>query len=51
MYIQEDKDNFFNAIESLNKYRHADLLDEKGLNLLEVLYTDLLPNERNIKLK
>lgn len=49
MYNQDDKDNFFNAIESLKKYRRADLLDEKGKNLLEVLYTDLLPNDHILK--
>ena len=45
MFRPEDKDRFFNAIESLKKYRRADLLDEKGRNLLEKLYTDLLPND------
>lgn len=49
MYNQDDKDNFFNAIESLKKYRRADLLDEKGKNLLEALYTDLLPNDHILK--
>lgn len=49
MFTQEDKDNFFNAIESLKKYRRADLLDEKGRNLLEQLYTDLLPSEHILK--
>lgn len=49
MFTQEDKDNFFNAIESLKKYRRADLLDEKGRNLLEALYTDLLPNDHILK--
>ncbi len=49
MFTTEDKDNFFNAIESLKKYRRADLLDEKGKNLLEALYTDLLPNDHILK--
>lgn len=49
MFTQDDKDNFFNAIESLKKYRRADLLDEKGRNLLEILYTDLLPSEHILK--
>lgn len=49
MYTQEDKDNFFNAIESLKKYRRADLLDDRGKNLLEALYTDLLPNDHILK--
>lgn len=49
MLTQDDKDNFFNAIESLKKYRRADLLDEKGKNLLEALYTDLLPSDHILK--
>ncbi len=49
MYTQSDKDNFFEAIESLKKYRRADLIDEKGKNLLQVLYTDLLPNDHILK--
>lgn len=49
MFTHEDKDNFFNAIESLKKYRRADLLDERGRNLLETLYTDLLPNDHILK--
>lgn len=49
MYSQNDKENFFNAVESLKKYRRADLVDEKGRNLLEKLYTDLLPNEHILK--
>jgi hypothetical protein len=44
-----DKDNFFNAVESLKKYRRADLADEKGRDLLERLYTDLLPSEHILK--
>jgi len=49
MYSSEDKENFFNAVESLKKYRRADLVDDKGKNLLEKLYTDLLPNEHILK--
>lgn len=49
MYTTEDKENFFNAVESLKKYRRADLVDEKGKNLLEKLYTDLLPNDHILK--
>ncbi|MFD2577151.1 hypothetical protein ACFSPU_12495 [Haoranjiania flava] len=49
MYTQSEKDNFFEAIESLKKYRRADLIDEKGKNLLQVLYTDLLPNDHILK--
>jgi hypothetical protein len=49
MYTADDKENFFNAVESLKKYRRADLVDEKGKNLLEKLYTDLLPNDHILK--
>lgn len=36
---------FSNAVESLKKYRRADLVDEEGKNILDKLYTDLLPEE------
>lgn len=49
MISQKEKENFFNAVESLKKYRRADLLDEKGRSLLEELYTDLLPSEHILK--
>lgn len=48
-FTQENKDGFFNAIESLKKYRRADIIDDKGRSLLKVLYTDLLPNEHILK--
>ncbi len=43
------KNGFFEAVESLKKYRRAELIDEKGRNLLEKLYTDLLPNDHILK--
>ena len=43
-YTDEQRKSFLKAIESLKKYRRADLIDEEGNNLLEKLYTDLLPN-------
>lgn len=49
MFKPEDKENFFNAVESLKKYRRADLVDVKGKDLLEKLYTDLLPNDHILK--
>ncbi len=49
LFSNEDKENFFSAVESLKKYRRADLVDEKGKNLLEKLYTDLLPNDHILK--
>lgn len=44
-YTEKDIDNFLQAVESLKKYRRADLIDEEGENLLEQLYTDTLPND------
>lgn len=49
MYNQEQGNKFFDAVESLKLYRRADLIDEDGLNLLEELYTDLLPNDLILK--
>ncbi len=49
MFSQEDKNRFFDAIESLKKYRRADLVDERGRSLLKELYTDLLPDEHILR--
>lgn len=48
-YTKEQKEGFFEAVESLKKYRRADLIDDKGRSLLEKLYTDLLPDELILK--
>lgn len=48
-FIKEQKDGFFEAVESMKKYRRADLIDDRGRSLLEKLYTDLLPNELVLK--
>ena len=48
-YNQKQSNGFFEAVESLKKYRRADLIDEKGRNLLKELYTDLLPNDYILK--
>ena len=48
-FSDEQKNGFFEAVESMKKYRRADLIDEKGRSLLEKLYTDLLPNELVLK--
>src|SRR5256885_17239297 len=48
-YTQEEKNNFFAAVDSLKKYRRAELIDEKGNDILENLYTDLLPNDHVLK--
>lgn len=44
-YNQEQTNGFFEAVESLKKYRRADLIDTRGRSLLKELYTDLLPND------
>ena len=49
MYTPDQGNKFFDAVESLKLYRRADLIDEDGLNLLEELYTDLLPNDLILK--
>jgi hypothetical protein len=49
MFSDNEKNGFFDAVESLKKYRRADLIDEDGRNLLEQLYTDLLPNDHILK--
>ncbi|MGL5068827.1 MAG: winged helix-turn-helix domain-containing protein [Sarcina sp.] len=43
MLNEKDIAGFSKAVESLKKYRRADLIDEDGKNILEQLYTDLLP--------
>lgn len=48
-YNTNDREGLVKAIESLKKYRRADLIDDKGKNLLENLYTDLLPDEHILK--
>lgn len=48
-YTKAEIDNFSSTVESLKKYRRADLIDEDGKSLLDELYTDLLPNDYIIK--
>lgn len=48
-YTRKEIDNFSQTVESLKKYRRADLIDEDGKNLLDELYTDLLPNDYILK--
>ncbi|MXO04004.1 winged helix-turn-helix domain-containing protein [Flavobacterium sp. HBTb2-11-1] len=49
MYTEKQLNGFFDAVESLKKYRRADLEDERGRNILKELYTDLLPNDYILK--
>lgn len=48
-YSETQLEGFFEAVESLKKYRRADLIDNKGRDLLKELYTDLLPNDYILK--
>ena len=48
-YSETQLEGFFEAVESLKKYRRADLIDKKGRDLLKELYTDLLPNDYILK--
>lgn len=48
-FSPRDIETFSQAVESLKKYRRADIIDEDGKNLLDVLYTDLLPNDYILK--
>lgn len=49
MSILEQKENFFQAVESLKKYRRAELIDKDGRDLLDKLYVDLLPDNYILK--
>ena len=49
IFSQLHKDNFYKAIESLKKYRRAELKDEQGRSLLKELYVDLLPENFILK--
>lgn len=44
-FTSKDIEGFSKAVESLKKYRRADLTDEEGKSILDKLYTDLLPEE------
>lgn len=46
-----DKDNFFNAVESLKKYRRADLVDEKGKKFIRKTLYRFAPKRTYFKKK
>lgn len=48
-FSQDEKDKFIEFADSLKKYRRAELTDEQGTDLIDTLYTDLLPNELILK--
>ena len=49
MLTAQNIDNFFSAVDSLKKYRRAEIKDNKGNSLINELYVDALPNEQIIK--
>lgn len=50
MLTQQDADKFFNAVDSLKRFKRAEIKDSKDRSLIENLYTDLLPNEQVFKM-
>ena len=44
-FSTKDIEGFSKAVESLKKYRRADLIDDEGKSILDKLYTDLLPED------
>lgn len=49
MIKEKDINDFFKAIDSLKKYRRADLLDTSGKSLIKKLYVDPMPNSQILK--
>lgn len=45
VYSSKEKINFYQALESLKRYRRAELKDQQGRSLLKKLYVDLLPDD------
>lgn len=50
MLTTQDADKFFNAVDSLKRFKRAEIKDSKDKSLIESLYTDLLPNEHVFKM-
>lgn len=48
-FTKDDIEGFAKAVESLKKYRRADLTDDEGKSILDGLYTDLMPHEHILK--
>lgn len=44
-YTEKQKKGFFECVESLKKYRRADIIDQNGKDLLEKIYVDMLPED------
>lgn len=49
VYSKAEQDGFFEAVDSLKKYRRAEIVDDSGKDLVDTLYTDLLPNEQILR--
>lgn len=50
MLTPEDTNHFFNAVDSLKRFKRAEIKDAKEKPLIDKLYTDLLPNEHVFKM-
>ncbi len=48
-YTEKEKKDFHEFVNSLKKYRRAEVVDGDGNDLLKYLYTDLLPSEQILK--
>ncbi|EPN1931316.1 hypothetical protein ACTV70_002876 [Cronobacter dublinensis] len=46
MLSDKDINGFFNAVDSLKRFKRAEVKDNKDKPLIESLYTDLLPNNQ-----
>lgn len=49
MLNDNDINSFFSAVDSLKKYRRAEITDNKGNSLIKELYVDALPNDQIIR--
>ena len=49
MLTNKQKDDFFKAVDSLKKYRRADIKDDNGRSIISNLYVDAMPNEQILK--
>lgn len=47
---RKDIDNFFTAVDSLKRFKRAEIKDSKDRSLISQLYTDLLPNDHVFKM-
>ncbi|HHW6323455.1 TPA: hypothetical protein ACU2KM_004519, partial [Escherichia coli] len=50
MLSTQDINGFFNAVDSLKRFKRAEIRDNKDKPLIDSLYTDLLPNNHVFKM-